>query len=449
MLIRKLILIVLFFISTFITTQTTKVSTTYATNNSENVVAGITNVGYAVFNLTAPTFNCNGFFEATKPLSELHVAFLYNTFGNDFRCLKRILEDPRLQTLEINLINEPGHRNRRLGSYEFLYSVGSVSTYNQKLRSRDAKLKAKFIKYVTPLQTFLDEHSPPNLNLLINPGLESNVSVASGRVLISWAREAFPTARMVWNPLRLSKTGLRQTKADLVESHGLAPKLSAPCVYNMDGADVSYPNRPAIGEKSYQEGQTKNWIQSGPPLRQIIEEYANKCEVAFIWSAEGNGINPEARGFVDPRKRNNKISTNMYKTIMRDIIHLQKHGRVAPMTEQYSELDNSIVNTCDAIRVDFYDGYKTGRLLKQSEFRGRGGVVLLDKELKSADRVFLIQGNRVVDTYQFTANYKDGTRSIFRSNKSPTTYPFKTYLVVDVNSRRTCFKILNPRIRND
>ena len=113
---------------------------------------GLTNIGYAPFNLTAPKFNCDGFIESLKPLTEIHIAFLYNTFGNDFSCLNRLLADQRLKTLEVNLINEPGHRNNRLGTYEFLYGVGSVNTWNTKLKNRDARLRQKYIDYVKPLQ---------------------------------------------------------------------------------------------------------------------------------------------------------------------------------------------------------------------------------------------------------------------------------------------------------
>lgn len=417
--------------------------------SEQGMEVGISNIGYATFNLTAPTFNCDGFLEATKTLSALHVTFLYNTFGNDFGCLKRVLQDPRLDTLEINLINEPGHRNGRLGKYEFLYGVGSVARYNAKLRDRDPQLKQKFMDYVKPLQNVLSVASVENLNLLINPGLESNVSDVSGRVLVAWSREAFPQSRVVWNPLRTSSNRLKRANSDLIEGHGMYPPIVSPCVYNMDGLDVSYQQRPAIGEFQHQEGQPKNWIKSGPPLQQLLEDYANRCEVAFLWTAEGNGLKSNVGKFIDPRKRNHYTPTKIYKRIMRDIVYLQNHGKLYPPTFSYLESDNAIVKSCDVVRTDFVDGYKVGRLLKQSEYPDRGGVILLSKEVRPTDRVRLIQGNKVVDEYFSGGYYKDGSRTLFRSKRSPTTYPFKTYLVIDSGSKRTCFKIENPRMRLD
>ena len=113
--------------------------------NATPAVSGLVNVGFAPFNLTAGAFNCRGFLRATKDFPELHITFLYNTFGNDYSCLVKLLKDPRLKTLEVHLINEPGHRNGRLGSYEFLADVGSVNDYETAMRKRSSRLKSKFI----------------------------------------------------------------------------------------------------------------------------------------------------------------------------------------------------------------------------------------------------------------------------------------------------------------
>lgn len=408
--------------------------------------SGLTNVGYAPFNLTADNFNCPGFLDATQSVEHLHVAFLYNTFGNNFTCLENLLADSRLETLEINLINEPGHRNGRLGSYEFLASEGSVQDYDSKLRNQDAALKQKFVEYVAPLQNALGNLSS-GTELLINPGLESNVSPAAGAVLVAWSREIFPNARVVWNPLNPSQEQLTTTTADLIEGHGATPNISAPCVYNMDGTDVSYPFRAAIGEANHREGTSKNWVQNGAPLFQLIEELANRCEVAYVWSAEGNGIDARNTNFVDPRSRNHNISTEVYRSIFSDIATVHTNGRVYALTE-YSQDELSVESTCSEVRTDFADGAKSGRLLKQSEFRDRGGVVILSRDLSSARNVQIVHGGEVVDTYTSSGPYHDG-RPLFRSSVSPTQYPFNVYLTLEVNSQKICYKIANPRVRID
>jgi hypothetical protein len=421
----------------------TLVATLFVPVSSEANAQGLPNVGYAPFNLTANKFNCNGFIKSIEPLEEVHIAFLFNTFGNNFSCLERLLADPRLKTLEVNLINEPGHRNNRLGSYEFLYGVGSVATWNKKLSARNPALKQKYINYVKPIQAVLAEHLRPHTTLMINPGLESNVSASAGRVLIAWTRDLFPDARIVWNPHRASLNTRKFVSADLIEGHGQFPALREPCVYNMDGTDVKYNNRPALGEGS----GIKNYFHSGAPLFQQLEKYANRCEVAFVWTQEGNGLSYK-QGFKDPRERNNFIPTAMYRQIMRDIIAVQKRGRIAPKSDTYTAKDNAIVNSCSVVSSNFEDGLKSGRLLKQSEFPDRGGVLLLPTEFRSVKNASLVKGTKTVDSFRNTGPYHDG-RPLFRSNTSPTTYPFNTYLVFNKGNVRYCFKLSNPRIRLD
>ena len=404
---------------------------------------GLTNVGYAPFNLTAKNFNCDGFIESLRPLAEWHISFLYNTFGNDFQCLERLMNDSRLKTLQVHLINEPGHRNNRLGSYEFLYNIPTVSTFDKQLKNHNQKLKAKFVEYVKPLQEVLANNLQSHTALLISPGLESNVSAPAGKVLISWTRPLFPDARIVWNPYRASLNTRKFVNGDLVEAHGQFPALKAPCVYNMDGTDVKYNNRPALGEKS----GTKNYFHSGTPLFQQMEKYANRCEVAFIWSQEGNGLSYK-EGFKDPRKRNHFISTRMYKQIMRDVIRVHKKGRIAPMEDTYTKLDNYPVSMCNVISSNFEDGVKSGNLLKQSEFPDRGGVLILPKQFSHVSSAKLYKGTTVMDEYRNTGPYHDG-RPLFRSNISPTKYPFNTYLVFNLHNTKYCYKLPNPRIRLD
>jgi len=416
------------------------------TNDGPDRSSGLTNVGYAAFNLTADSFNCVGFLEASQVVEHLHVAFLYNTFGNNFSCLENLIADGRLETLEVNLINEPGHRNGRLGSYEFLSSVGSVADYDAKLRAQDPSLKQKFVDYVQPLLPVLNTLDS-STELFVNPGLESNVSLEAGAVLVAWTREVFPNARVVWNPLETSAAQIAPTAADLAEAHGLYPNISPPCLYNMDGTDVSYPFRPALGERNHREGQSKNWVQSGTPLFQLIEDFANRCEVAYVWSAEGNGIDERQSRFVDPRSRNHSISTDVYRSIFADIANVQSSGKVYAIPE-YSQDELSVESSCSQVLTNFSDGAKSGRLLKQSEFRDRGGVVILSNDLRGATSVQIIHAGEVVDSYSSSGPYHDG-RPLFRSSVSPTTYPFNVYLTVDISGQKICYKIANPRVRID
>ena len=114
----------------------------------------------------------------------------------------------------------------------------------------------------------------------------------------------------------------------------------------------------------------------------------------------------------------------------------------------YTDLDDDIVKTCSSVSSRFEDGLKSGRLLKQSEFPDRGGVLILPSELTKVRRAFLVKGKTIIDRYENVGIFHDG-RLLFRSDKSPTKYPFNTYLYFDTGDSRMCYKIYNPRIRND
>jgi len=133
---------------------------------------------------------------------------------------------------------------------------------------------------------------------------------------------------------------------------------------------------------------------------------------------------------------------------MRDVIAVHRRGKIAPITDTYTTEDNAIVNTCSVVSTNFEDGQKSGRLLKQSEFPDRGGVMLLPKEFRSVRTAVIVKGETTVDEYRNTGPYHDG-RPLFRSSISPTKYPFNTYLVFDKGSTRYCYKLPNPRIRLD
>lgn len=406
---------------------------------------GLDNIGYASFNITANRFNCEGLISALAPLKVIHLSFLYNTFGNSFSCLERILKDERVKTLQIHLVNEPGHRNKRLGDYEFLYNIKTPKVYNTLVLNQDESLRLRYFEYVKPLQDFIQNSVRSDIEVIITPGLESNLSVGASKILFAWTKELFPNNRLVFNPYPF-KSGHQAVGADFLEAHGLFPELNSPCVFNLDGTDVSFPNRLALGQKSYEEEQLKNWIQSGAPLFQLYEEMANKCEYVFLWTAESNGLKDSL--FIDPRMRSNVIATRMYRTIISQIVNLNKKGKVYPLDLTYNEQELFIEKSCSEVRVNFADGAKRGNLLKQSEFRNRGAVLILSKSFSNPKNVKLYNKNKVVDSFERVQNYKDG-RIMFRSLKSPTTYPLKTFLVIEEKNKKICYKLANPRIRID
>jgi hypothetical protein len=406
----------------------------------QNVIAQsyVGNVGRGVFSLTSPTFNCKEFLKSVRRLPVLHIATLYNTFGNDFKCWDKLAADPRLQTVELNLINEPGHRNRRLGKYEFLHGIESPAEYDKLLRAGNPRLKARFVRYVQLAKRKVDS-LPANVQCLINPGLESNVSSKAGEVLMEWTKEQFPRCRMVWNPLSATTKSTKLIKgADLVEGHGPTPPLTPACIANLDGTDISFPQR--------QSPLTEDNIESGSPLMQYIATYANRCELVFLWTVEDN-CNFTTK-FIDPRARNCKPAGKVFQLVGKEAEKAMKSIR--QYTEySWTEVEEESLRSCTSIKSSS-DGFKKGFLLKQSEFRDRGGVVLAPPGVEP-QTVDVMSKGRVIDRYRQSGRYDhdNANRRMFRSLTSPVSYPFHVVVRVKTGSELICYKIDNPNERND
>lgn len=259
----------------------------------------ITNVGRSPLALTSPSFACEDFIRSLDELQSLHIAFLYHTFGNDLTCLNRLLGDSRLESLVMHLVNEPGHRNRRLGSYEFLANISSPQEYDRLIRSQSPSLKQDFIAYSQGAIAIANS-IPDSTQCIISPGLESNLSNEASRILIQWTREIFPShCRVMWNPLREREViSVGMVDADLVEAHGRNPLVSAPCTVNTDGTDISFPERPTFAQSGW-------YISSGEDLQNYILRYSAQCEIVFLWVFEDNCIRQGS--FVDPRQRDCSI----------------------------------------------------------------------------------------------------------------------------------------------
>lgn len=398
----------------------------------------ISNVGRAPFALMSPTFPCSSFLSSLKELDVWHIATLYNTFGNDFRCWDKMVKSPKMATIELNLINEPGQRNGRLGSYEFLASLKTISNWNKLLTKEDKNLKKKFTSY-TKLARQKINQLPSQVSCLINPGLESNLDDSAGKVLIAWTKELFPRCRVVWNPLSASTTSVRDDGADFIEGHGKLPPVDPACLVNMDGTDVDFPERKSILDS--------NSIQSGNPLMQFIATYADKCEIVFVWTSEDNCN--YSTGFIDPRKRNCAKSAKVFQLAASEVnnsMNKIKYYTKVP----WSDKENKSLDSCTAFG-DPTDGRKKGFLLKQAESRSRGGVVILPKGTL-AQKVEVLSNGKVINTFtRNSSNYnEDGSnRPLWRSNLSPVNMPFHIVIRLTNNKSKLCFQIDDPQIRID
>lgn len=419
------------------------------------LTTNLVNVGRAPFGIAHKRFRCTNFLASLNKLNFLHIAWLFNTFGQDNRCLIKLLNDPRLITLETNLINEPGHRNNRLEKHEFLYGVSSPKKFDRLLKSRNARLRRKFSVYVAPLQNLLVGNLQPHTECLINPGLESNVSASAGKVLVQWAREEFPFCRIVWNPLQGAAVG---TTAELLELHGPAPKFpkGSACLTNLDGTDINFPQRKSLAFLVHEKDplSPKNYINAGNALQQYIAEYANRCEFVMLWVAEDNCFSHNTdlnMPWISPTKRSCSVGiTN--KLTAKEVRSAHEEGVGVPKVIEYSEENLKSFVGCTEIRSPV-DGPKKNFLLKQSEFSDRGGTILLPASIKNPGRVVVVFNGKTIDIYEKAGVYNhdsnNARRPLYRSTKSPVKYPLRVAIKITTSGGTICYKIPNPKIRND
>ena len=233
------------------------------------------NVGRAPYALQHETFECDKFINSLNGVNNLHISFLWNTFGTNNTCLYRLLEDPRMTSLSIALINEVCQKSKRCQPYEFLATAKfpkGIKQYDAALRRRDPALIADLHAYFAPIKQMLDERLLPQTACYLVPGLESNLSGAAHAVLNEVVRQDFPGCAIVQ-----SGAGKRLGNSDYKESHGDRPSVSRPCIVNNDGTDVTFKQR-----KSKYGSNTLNNIPK------YVKNYGNKCDVVYLWSTEDN-----------------------------------------------------------------------------------------------------------------------------------------------------------------
>lgn len=96
------------------------------------------NMGTGDYGMLSPHYPCATQRASEEGLPSLRKSVLWSNLGNETSRLLQYMEDQRLKVLELHLINEVCHRNRRCGGYEFLAKM-TVADYDKKLRARPQK----------------------------------------------------------------------------------------------------------------------------------------------------------------------------------------------------------------------------------------------------------------------------------------------------------------------
>jgi hypothetical protein len=280
------------------------------------------NVGIGAYAIRSKNWKCNKFLTALDPLKEVNLAVVWDAFGTDNDCLLSVMGDPRLKRLEIIMINECCIRNGNCTPTEFLYGLRK-SQYEDALINKDKKLMRRLKKFFTEVKVFLDTNLLPTTQCYISPGLESNLSDRAMNRLVVLSRKIIPQCNVIANPLY--EGAAYNADQDLREFHGdTVPSWTSACVTDMDGLDISFPERPSV--------QTGFWrhLHAGSELQSYIKRAAKQCEVSFLWTWEMNCYNKGQKlpssGRIAPAERECKAG-NVYKLVVDQILLANQNTR--------------------------------------------------------------------------------------------------------------------------
>jgi hypothetical protein len=240
---------------------------------------------YAPLAMAAPSllgvchkdFNCAGVERLYSGQDKVVISWLENTFGHKCQCLERLLNDARPKIIRAHLIQSPCMRNKRCGRYEALWGYTAASA-SRAARNSKSRLRQRFTAI---LERFRQRIQGKELTCYVSPCLECDLYEPARRELANLVSAALPTCNIVDNPY-----GRRCLSGFTCEKHGVNPKLSAPCIVDLDGID---------GAKI----DVKKWVA----------KYQH-CDLSFYWEPWMNCI----RGsFVDPRSRNCRYDKSIFE----------------------------------------------------------------------------------------------------------------------------------------
>lgn len=392
------------------------------------------NVSFAYYGIQSPKWNCDASLKALKALGKpVGVSLIYNTFGTDFACAKKLVDAGVISIIEVHLINEVCLRNGRCGPYEYLAGK-TVRSYEQEWANPTAQTRRKLRDYSKPVVDFLGA-LPASTACVVNGGLESNLTTRAGKNLIAEAQAIFPRCRVTWNPMRGSPI-----PGTVFQLHGSKQPLKSPCIANLDGEDINFPDR---------HSELPNKLQSSD-IPKYLASYA-QCEAANLWVLEFNG-NCQGKNlpFVDPRKR----SCWPDKAMFDRVAALAKAQPYKPPTVPPWDTQAALSEVgCKQVIKKPADGEKRGFLVKESDTKKTTAgklalITMFPDQYKTRFRnVEILRNGRSIERFSYVYQYTQdgGDRQVWQSNRAPADYPYNVVLKAD----GICWRLRNPRERID
>ena len=222
-------------------------------------------------------WNCTATLEMYADQDVIVAGWLEGTFANDCQCADRLLNDARPKIVRIHLVNSPCMRNKRCGRYEALYKQTAASASRQFVSGKGIAV-TRFKRVLARAKARLDK--AVNVTCYVSPCLECDLYGPARRVMAAMVSAALPNCQLVDNPYRQ-----RCIRGTICEGHGVAPRVSQPCIVDLDGID----------------GATVD-------IQKWVEQYQH-CDLRYYWEPWMNCIRGD---FIDPRARNCRYNKRIF-----------------------------------------------------------------------------------------------------------------------------------------
>ena len=254
--------------------------------------------GVGLFAIMSPSFPCEkALLLIPKEGKVPSLSLLWGTFGSDTKCLSQWIEHAgnRPHLVEIHLSNEPCRRNKRCESTEFLFGISSKDL-SGKLEKKEQSIVNAYTERVKEIASTLKPFIKSKGEYILSTGLEDNFSDKAYDTVVSIIQKNW-SGTIVRNP---EKDSSYFKGAHYLELHGNKPLFptDTPCIANLDGVDMAFPNHPARTKQKITWEESKDFLLTS----------SAHCRSTFLWAAPWQGIVNDS--FIPPRSRKWYLETD-------------------------------------------------------------------------------------------------------------------------------------------
>jgi len=387
--------------------------------------AQITNVGVAYYGIQSNNWDCDNSFNSLKGVNNIHVAFLYKTFGMNNDCLFKFMADPRFRSLEIHLTNGAGLRKASPRWYELLPANGyNRASLENALLTRNRKVMRMFKRELAIVNKTILSKLRQDQACFVSPILEHDLSAQAFDNLVRALRPTLLPGCLIVNSPDGPDNGAELP--DIIEHHSAPPYGCPNCINDLDGMDISFSFRSGIAGGSISEKNLPDFMIN------------HRMDVVnFLWIREDNGYSVASLSGAneDPRSRNEFPTWQLFSAVAEYIHWAETQFEVPKITPR----NKRSLNNCS-----LHNQSKGFEMVRNSSFTTT--IRFPDKFTEQFDSVEIYYNGKSINSLNFLEFSNGG--QLWTSPEVPYNFPY--HIVIHAKSLNSstddCFYIKNPKV---